>query len=160
MLYKFVVTVVVAAFAAQAAFAGTCTESTRNSTAKRADVNIKVKNDTNETIEVSIWKGTSTERKTIFADDVSVSSDGKVGKTDKSVGDADFYFTARRKESTTETMCSFNAYMTKISGMIGGKEFRANIDFFECSDADDLTVTCEKSFDANKDRWNVQYAVQ
>ena len=78
MLNKFIATVIVATFATHASYAGNCTETTRNSSTKRVDVNIKVKNDTKEEIEVSIWKGTETDKRTIFADIVSVPSDGKV----------------------------------------------------------------------------------
>ena len=96
MLSRLLAIGVIAALSTNAAFAGSCTDSDRYVDSNKVDVNIKVKNDTDAPIIVSIWKGTATEKKTLFADEVSVPSDGKEGKTDKNVTDAYFYFSAKK----------------------------------------------------------------
>ena len=157
---KMFATVIVAGFAIQAAFAGTCTESYRDMSSNKLDVNIKVKNDTAEPIHVSIWKGTATDKKTILSDDALVPSDGKEGKTDKNVTEATFYFSARRTDSDVEAICTFSANTKGLRNLMTAvKEYSATIDRFNCPELGDFDIVCEKSFNKSKDRWNVQYSI-
>lgn len=162
MLNKIFATFAVAALSVNAAFAGTCTDSDRNADDSKVDVNIKVKNDTDAAIIVSIWKGTATEKKTLFSDEASVPSDGKEGKTDQNVTDATFFFSARKSNSDTEAICQFSAYMSSAPNITVGasKESIANIDYFSCLQDGGFDISCEKGFDSNKARWNVQYSLE
>lgn len=160
-MYRTIITSVAVAVLSSAAFAGTCTDSERKASKRKVDVNIKVKNDTDEKIIVSIWKGTETEKKTVFADESVVPSDGKEGKTDKNVTDAYFYFSAKRVGSDSEAICGFNAYTTEQVGfMAGGQEFTTDVAFFECASRGGFKISCEKSFNSSKDRWNVKYSLE
>lgn len=163
-MYRTIITSVAVAVLSNAAFAGTCTDSERTSSTRKVDVNIKVKNDTAETLIVSIWKGSETEKKTVLADETIVQSDGKEGKTDKNVTNAYFYFSAKRVDSDTEAVCGFNAYTTEQKGVMAGgqasQEFSANVAYFECLSRAGFEISCEKSFNSSKDRWNVKYSIK
>lgn len=161
MLKKMFATIAICGFAAGSAFAGTCTESFREMSTSKLDVNIKVKNDTEDPIRVSIWKGTETEKKTVFSDNVLVPSDGKEGKTDNGVTDATFYFSAQKTESDLEAMCKFTAYkVSERNAAFGTKDRTAAIVSFHCGSSDDFQISCEKGFNKDKGRWNVQYALE
>jgi archaellum component FlaG (FlaF/FlaG flagellin family) len=160
MFNKTLAASLVAVFTANAAFAGDCVTKERKSDAKDVDVNIKVKNDTDEIITVSIWKGTSTEKKTLFSDEVSVPIDGKEGKTDQNVTNATFYFSAKRPGSDTEAQCSFWVNESHTTTSVFGKDTFSNIDDFECKSKGDFKVSCDKGFDQNKYRWNVTYSLE
>ena len=161
MLIRVSATIVAITLSANTAFAGSCTDSDRYVDSNKVDVNIKVKNDTDAPIIVSIWKGTATEKKTLFADEVSVPSDGKEGKTDKNVTDAQFYFSAKRSAGDTEAVCHFNAYTSSSRDITGmSKSYVANIDYFSCLETGDFDISCEKGLDDNKDRWNVTYSLE
>ena len=160
-MYRTIITSIAVAVLSSAAFAGTCTDSERKASQRKVDVNIKVKNDTAETIIVSIWKGSETEKKTVFADEAIVHSDGKEGKTDKNVTDAYYYFSAKRVDTDTEAVCAFNAYTTEQEGfMAGGVEFTTDVSYFECLSRGGFKISCEKSFNSSKDRWNVKYSLE
>ncbi|MEL7539826.1 MAG: hypothetical protein AAGJ51_02890 [Pseudomonadota bacterium] len=159
VLNKIFAAFVVATLSANAAFAGTCTPSDRDAGVQDVDVNIKVKNDTDEIITVSIWKGTATEKKTLFSDEVAVPIDGKEGKTDKNVTSAFFYFSAKRPGSETEALCTFWAYM----GWEASMEVKTNVAYiedFSCPQSGDFSISCEKGYDGNKNRWNVTYSLE
>ncbi len=160
MFNKLLASSLVAVFTANAALAGDCVTKERDSDFNNVDVNIKVKNDTDEVITVSIWKGTSTEKKTLFSDEVSVPIDGKEGKTDQNVTDATFYFSAKRPGSDTEALCSFWVSASYTSNAMYGKDYYSNIDDFECKSKGDFKVSCDKGFDHNKYRWNVTYSLE
>lgn len=161
MLDKVLIAFAVAAFSTGAAYAGTCSTSERTADSRRVDVNIKVKNDTNESILVSIWKGTETVKQTVFADEVAVVSDGKTGKTDKNVKAASFYFSARKTNRDLEARCGFYASTSTTPGAIGStKNYFANIEDFNCAESGDFKISCEKAFDKNKYRWNVTYSLE
>jgi|GEM_PF-6013838 len=150
MLAKILSALVILTLSAGSALAGTCTPTTRNSVSN-IDVNIKVKNDTTDPIIVSIWKGTLTERKTIFSEDVEVPSDGKEGKTDKNVTNADFYFAARKEDSEVEAHCHF---------FVDEGQRETSIGSFSCSDEGVFEISCEKSYNPDKSRWNVQFSLE
>jgi hypothetical protein len=162
MRTKILAACVVVTCTANAAYAGTCTASDRYANIdQKIDVNIKVKNDTDQDIKVSIWKGTATDKKTVLVDGVYVPSDGKEGKTDKNVTDANFYFSAKRHNSKGKAVCTFWAYRTTTQGVFAGdKSYIANIDSFDCPDKGDFKISCEKGFDKNKQRWNVTYSLR
>lgn len=160
MLKKVIAASMVAILAANTAFAGSCKETEQDSDGNDVDVNIKVKNDTDEIITVSIWKGTETEKKTLFSNEVSVPIDGKEGKTDQNVTDASFYFSATKSDGETEALCSFWVYSSSSQSSTWGKNYYSNIDGFECKSSGDFNVSCEKGFDHNKFRWNVTYSIE
>ena len=135
-----------------AASASDCVEKDRVLYGKTASVNIKVKNDTPSEIIVSIQR---TSDGSYLAKDATVPVDGKEGKTDNQVKDATYEFTAKYKASgATGASCSFRIEREESNN--GNRTwFRPQ----DCVNPGVFNITCDKSFNKAKSRWNVTYSL-